>query len=109
MKHISILAVASLILASTLTLATAANRNVDIVNSTGKTMTEFYASNSGTDDWEEDILEADTLADGEVFEVDIDDGTGACKFDFKAVFTDGTSHVRRGVDVCSISQFTYRR
>jgi hypothetical protein len=103
------MALSGLFLASTLTSAFAANRHVDIVNATGKTMSEFYASNSGTDDWEEDILGSGTLADGEVFDIDVDDGTGACKFDFKAVFTDGTSHVRRGVNVCSIGKFTYQR
>jgi len=89
--------------------AAAANRKVDIVNQTGMTLAEFYASNTGTDDWEEDILGSDTLDNGDVFEIDVDDGTGACKFDFKAVFTDGSSHVRRAVDVCKISTFTYRR
>lgn len=109
MKFVSVMALSGLFFASTSIPTLAANRHVDIVNATGKTLSEFYASNSGTDDWEEDVLGSDTLADGEVFDVDIDDGTGACKFDFKAVFTDGTSHVRRGVDVCSISKFTYRR
>jgi len=103
------LAMASLFALCAVGTATAANRHVDIINATGKTMAEFYASATNTEDWEEDILGSDTLANGEVFDVDIDDGSGACKFDFKAVFTDGTSHVRRAIDVCTISQFTYRR
>jgi hypothetical protein len=109
LKIIATLAATGLFVVSALTAASAANRHVDVVNSTGKTMSEFYASNSGADDWEEDILGKDTLEDGEVFEINIDDGSGACKFDFKAVFDDGSSHVRRGVDVCTISKFTYRR
>ena len=91
------------------TAASAANRKVDVVNDTGLTMSEFYASNTGADDWEEDILGSDTLDAGDTFEIDIDDGTGACKFDFKAVFTNGTSHVQRAINVCSVSTFTYRR
>ncbi len=109
MKIIATLAVTGFLAVSAISAASAANRHVDITNATGMTMAEFYASATNADDWEEDILGSDTLADGEVFDVDIDDGTGACKFDFKAVFTDGTSHVRRSVDVCSISKFTYRR
>jgi hypothetical protein len=109
LKIISPLAVTGFLAVSAISAASAANRHVDIINATGMTMAEFYASATNADDWEEDILGSDTLADGEVFDVDIDDGTGACKFDFKAVFTDGTSHVRRSVDVCSISKFTYRR
>jgi hypothetical protein len=109
LKIITALAVTGFFAVSAFTAASAANRHVDIVNETGKTLTEFYASATGTDDWEEDILGEDTLANGEVFDIDIDDGTGACKFDFKAVFTDGSSHVRRAVDVCRISTFTYQR
>jgi hypothetical protein len=109
LKITATFAVAGFFAVSAFTTASAANRKVDIVNETGKTLTEFYASNTGTDDWEEDVLGSDILDVGEVFEIDIDDGTGACKFDFKAVFTDGTSHVRRAVDVCSISTFTHHR
>jgi hypothetical protein len=109
LKITTILAAAGFFAVSAFTAASAANRHVDIVNETGKTLSEFYASATDADDWEEDILGSDTLADGEVFDIDIDDGSGACKFDFKAVFTDGTSHVRRGVNVCSISKFTYHR
>ena len=91
------------------TAAHAADRHVDIVNSTGLTMQHFYASNSGTDSWEEDILGNDKLQDGETQNVDINDGTGACKFDFKAVFEGGASSVKTGIDVCTISSFTYTK
>ena len=89
------------------TVAFAADRRVNIVNKTGLVMTHFYASNSGTDSWEEDILGRDTLADGETVQVDINDGSGACKFDFKAVFENGASLERQGIDVCQVSSFTY--
>ncbi len=100
-------------LAATLLLASpaafAADRHVDIVNNTGMSMQHFYASNSGTNSWEEDILGRDTLAAGDTVTVDINDGTGACKFDFKAVFAGGASSVKTGIDVCQISSFTYTR
>jgi hypothetical protein len=109
MKIVATLIAAGFLAASAFTAASAANRKVDIVNDTGLTMSEFYASNTGADDWEEDILGSDTLDVGDTFEIDIDDGTGACKFDFKAVFTNGTSLVQRAINVCSISTFTYHR
>ena len=108
LKLVATLAFVGLISSSLVTSASAANRKVDIINDTGKTMVEFYASNTGTKDWEEDILGRDTLEPGEEFEADINDGTGACVFDFKAVFSDGSSRVREDVDVCKISKFTYR-
>lgn len=85
----------------------AADRNVDIINRSGVTMNHFYAANSNTDSWEEDILGGDKLADGDTQPVDIKDGTGACKFDFKAVFAGGRVSIRKNIDVCSISKFTY--
>lgn len=109
MNIIATLAAAGFIAAFASTAASAADRKVDIINETGLTMSEFYASTTGTDDWEEDILGADIMEPGETFEIDIDDGTGACRFDLKAVFTNGSSHVRRNVDVCKISSFTYTR
>lgn len=89
--------------------AMAANRHVDIVNKTGKTLTEFYASSTGSNSWEEDILGRDTIANGETFDINIDDGTGACRFDFRAVFQNGGESVKRNVNVCEISTFTYTR
>jgi hypothetical protein len=96
---------AALLLAGT---AQAANRHVDIVNRTGMTIKHFYASSTGTDDWEEDILGRDVIEDGETFDINIDDGTGACRFDFKAVFDNGKALVRKNVNVCEIGTFTYR-
>ena len=108
LKNFKALIAAGLFVFCAVNAASAADRRVDIVNDTGKVMEEFYASAVDTDDWEEDILGKDVLADGEEVEIDIDDGSGACKFDFKAVFTDGTERVKRGVNVCSISKYTYR-
>ena len=97
---------ALLMLAAT---AQAANRHVDIVNKTGMTMKHFYASTTGTDDWEEDILGRDVIEDGDTFDINVDDGSGACRYDFKAVFENGTSLVRKNINVCQVGSFTYNR
>jgi opacity protein-like surface antigen len=101
----------TLAVATALSVATAqaADHRVDIINKTGQTLTHFYASTSDTDDWEEDILGRDTLDNGETVEVDIDDGTGKCVFDFKAVFEGGQSLVKKGINVCKVSSFTYTK
>ncbi len=89
--------------------ARAADRHVEIVNNTGRTMTSFYASRVGAKSWEEDILGQDTLDDGDSVTVNINDGSGACRFDFKAVFEGGASLEKANIDVCTISRFTYNR
>ena len=89
--------------------ARAADRNVDILNRTGLTMTKFYASVTRSNSWEENILGNDNLADGDTQSVDIDDGSGKCVFDFKAEFKGGATAEKRGINVCEISTFTFSR
>ncbi|WP_444452820.1 hypothetical protein ACTTAI_17730 [Rhodobacter capsulatus] len=85
----------------------ALNRHVTIVNNTGYTMVKFYGSNTGTDNWEEDILGNDVLPSGSSVDINFNDQSGYCKFDFKAVFEDGDELVRQNVNVCEVGTFTY--
>lgn len=87
--------------------AVAADRVVNIVNRTGYTMVEFYGSNTGTNSWEEDILGSDVLPHGKSVRIDFSDGTGHCRFDFKAVFDDGDEVIEKNVDVCRVGTFTF--
>ncbi len=106
MRHLLVLA-AVLPFAVHVPAARAADRHVDIINKTGQTMTNFYASKVGAKSWEEDILGKDTLDDGDTVTININDGTGACRFDFKAVFDGGKSIEKGNIDVCKIGTFTY--
>jgi hypothetical protein len=83
------------------------DRRVRIINATGVTMTHFYASNSGQNDWEEDILGQDVLRSGASVMVNIDDGSGACIYDFKARFADGDELERYRINVCQITEYRY--
>jgi hypothetical protein len=78
-----------------------------VVNNTPYTMTYFYASNVDRQVWEEDVLGSHVLEPGQEVNVDIDDGTGYCRFDLKAVF-DGIEApvVRHNLDVCSTLSWT---
>ena len=85
------------------------NRRVRIHNQTGWTMLRFYASDVRTTSWEEDILGSDVLGAGRSLVINIDDGTGACLFDFKAEFTNGQELIRNNVNVCQIADYYYTR
>lgn len=85
------------------------DRHVTIKNRTGWTMLRFYASDSRRDDWEEDILGSDVLESGQDVRVNIDDGSGACIYDFKAEFTNGQELTRSRINVCEVSEYTYTR
>jgi hypothetical protein len=85
----------------------AADRHVVIVNHTRHSLVQFYASNKDVDSWQEDILGDDTVDPGEKVRINIDDGTGHCIYDFKAVFDDGDVLIRRGINVCKVGTYTY--
>jgi hypothetical protein len=103
----AVAALVGLFIVATAAPSQAENRNVRIINETSWTMVEFYASNVGTNDWEEDILGYDVLGSGDSVMIDIDDGTGYCMYDFRAVFADGDVLVRERIDVCEISSYRY--
>lgn len=90
-----------------MTSANAQDRNVNIINETSYDIVEFYASNVGERDWEEDILGPDILESGASVMIDIDDGTGYCKYDFMAIFDDGDEVIKEDVNVCEISSFRF--
>ncbi len=87
--------------------AQALDRRVRIINDTGVEMREFYASSVGVTTWEEDILGRHTLPSGSSVVINIDDGTGYCMYDFRAVFADGDVLERKRVNVCEIGSFRY--
>jgi hypothetical protein len=82
------------------------DRHIMLFNNTNQVITEFHASNIGTDEWEEDILGRYRLNPGGSTLMNLDDGSGYCLFDFKTVLADGTNVVRRRVNVCDVSSYT---
>ena len=87
--------------------ASAYDRRVVVVNNTSTAIQEFYASNTGQNDWQEDILGNDMLQPGQEVTINIDDGSGYCKYDFRAVFEDGAEAIKAGVIVCEVGRFTF--
>lgn len=87
--------------------ANAQDRHVQVVNETQHAIVQFFASNVERGTWEEDILGENVLPVGQSANINIDDGSGACVYDFKAVFEDGQELVRNGIDVCTTSTYTY--
>lgn len=87
--------------------AAALDRRVRIVNDSSYDIVEFYASNKGSKSWEEDILGRNILPAGHNVVINIDDGSGYCKFDFLAVFEDGDELIKYDQNVCELSTFTY--
>ena len=101
---------AALAILACATLATplaAQDRRVRINNQTSFDIYEFYASNVDATTWEEDILGSNILPAGESIMIDIDDGSGACLFDFKAVFEDDDEVISNNNNVCELTDFNF--
>ncbi len=87
--------------------ASALDRRVQINNKSSYDIVEFYASNTGTNSWEEDILGKDILPAGHSVMINIDDGSGYCKYDFLAVFDDGDKVTSSDNNVCELAEFSF--
>lgn len=97
----------ALVVAQTIAMpAHAEDRKVTIVNNSGFAIVQFQGSNVGSDSWEEDILGDDVLQDGQSVDINFDDGTGHCNFDFLATFEDGDQLKQENIDVCTVGTFT---
>lgn len=100
-------ALALAILALGVVQTAALDRRVRINNRSSYDIIEFYASNTGTSSWEEDILGRNILPSGSSVVINIDDGSGYCKYDFLAVFEDGDEVVSADNNVCELSDFNF--
>ncbi|MGA7261610.1 MAG: hypothetical protein WBX30_12065 [Stellaceae bacterium] len=85
--------------------ASAFERRIELTNNTRMAIVEIQIAQIGTGRWERDLLGDDILLPAQSVLVDIDDGTGNCRFDIKTVFDDGTSSTRRDIDVCAVERF----
>ena len=81
------------------------DRHVVVANATQTTLFRLYGSNVNRTDWEEDVLGSAVLNAGQSINVNWDDGSCECMFDFKAVFADNSETVRRAFNVCTESQW----
>ncbi len=79
------------------------DRRVAVHNHTGETIYYIYWSNTGDDSWREDRLGSDVLLDGQEWSIEVDDGSGACRFDFKVRTASSREIVRNNINVCEVS------
>ena len=83
------------------------NRHVKVINRASSSIRYFYASNVDRGTWEEDILGAfRVIAPDHYRIIDIDDGTGHCLYDFRAVLDDGREAITHNVNVCTEESWT---
>ena len=78
-----------------------------LTNDTSVDMLEFYASPQAATDWESNILESKIIrANGDWTLITLP-GNRGCVYDFLAVFADGDTLDRYGINVCELETHTY--
>ena len=88
--------------------AAALDQWIELTNNTRMTIVEIYISHVGAQVWDIDLLDMDFLAPASSAWESIDDVKG-CRFDFKTVFDDGTTLIRRDVNVCEVERYAISR
>jgi len=88
-------------------MADEAKQNFTLVNKTGYELNAIYVSPSKSDDWEDDVMDQDTLDDGDSVAIHFQRAIKTCKWDLKVVYTDDSSSaVWNDIDLCSVETIT---
>jgi hypothetical protein len=102
-KKLIFAAIALATLTSTANAQDSRNRWVEFHNTTGTTAYWLYATNTADQDWGDDWLGADVIRPDQTYSLDVNDGTGACRFDIKVVYANQAEQTLMDVNVCAIS------
>lgn len=81
------------------------DRRLNLVNRSGEAITSFFASNRDDPDWEWDLLGYGVVHPGHYTQLDLDDGSGYCRFDLRTVLADGRDITRYDVNVCAVHTY----
>ena len=82
------------------------NQNFTLTNNTGHVVTTLNVSPSNSDQWGEDILGRDVLANGELAQITFPRAETQCQWDIKATYDDGDTTDARGVNLCETTTVT---
>jgi len=86
--------------------ALASDADFTLVNKTGYQIDDVYVSPTKADEWGNDIMGKDALADSEKVNIVFPHGDGKCKFDIKVKYNDGDTAEWGDVDLCEYSAIT---
>jgi hypothetical protein len=86
--------------------ASTGEQDFTLVNQTGLTIDQFFCSPTTTNDWEEDVLGQDTLADDASVEIKFSRDTQECKWDLMIVDADDDKIYWTGINLCEAAKIT---
>jgi hypothetical protein len=110
MRFLKTVVFASLIAVTALACSSAdasdKNKWVEIKNDSSNSIVRFYASHVSRTDWGADLIPTNTIRPGYNQRINIHPETDHCRYDFKAVMSDGSKVVRTDINVCTIDTWT---
>ena len=87
--------------------AQALDRRVRIVNASSHDIVAFHGVSVDTREWHDSLLGEDILPAGGTVVLNFDDGSGYCRYRFRAVFRDGVALSRDSVNICEVGTYRY--
>lgn len=85
-----------------------AKQDFTLVNATGYTIDQVFVAPTKSDDWEEDVLGRDQLANKEYVNIHFARANKTCLWDLKVVYDDNTAAEWTKFDLCSVSKITIK-
>ena len=82
------------------------DRRIMVINESNRVIHAFHSTNKSVAVWGRDLLGAHVILPGQSWVVNLDDLSGYCRFDLKAVMDTGQIVERYNVDVCTAVSWT---
>jgi|CXWL01.1.fsa_nt_gi hypothetical protein len=86
----------------------AGDQDFVLINRTGYDIDEVYVALPNQKDWGEDIMESDTLDNGQRVTIQFSHKEKECNWDMRIVFSDGEEAIWEDFDLCTVSEITLR-
>jgi len=86
--------------------ASAADRRVRVVNKSSNSIVGLFASNVTKNRWTYNMMVGHRPVEPDDYIIaDMDDGTGFCQYDVKAIMDDGREAVHYNMNVCRMEEW----
>ncbi|MEO5337712.1 MAG: hypothetical protein H7841_12580 [Magnetospirillum sp. WYHS-4] len=83
-------------------------QDFDLVNKTGYAIDEVYVTPADSDDWQNDVLGRDILANGDSVHIHFSRSAKTCLWDLKVVYDDKETAEWHDFDLCTTSKIVVR-
>ncbi len=101
-----ILAISGALLMFAAMPAIAGVQDFSVVNDTGYDIYEVYVSPTRANDWQEDVLAEDILANGGTTDISFARNEDSCMWDLKVVYEDDDTAAWKAINLCEVSEVT---